>query len=276
VEDKSPHRILEEIWKREQELAEREEELSSQHEELTAAVEQLIQKNDALECALKELKERNFELDQLLYRASHDLRSPIVSIMGLLPLIEHDPSKVMDYAPHMHTQADTMMRLVASLTRLADVGSRQPSPEQIYLSSLFNQCVDELSLEVRPLLPGDETFVVTDPEFLKHIVHPIVENAYRYGNPGQLPHIRWFEDPRKDQITIEITSEGEAMRTEITEKAFDMFFRGSERSTGQGLGLYIARKAAQKLSGTLNIIATNKSTTLQVVLPKFPYSKMAT
>ena len=71
------------LMERESELADKFEELEAQKEELTAAVEELMHTN-------KELTERNLELDAILYRSSHDLKSPLTSVFGILHLLKSE------------------------------------------------------------------------------------------------------------------------------------------------------------------------------------------
>jgi signal transduction histidine kinase len=79
------------LLERERDLAEKQEELQAQKEELTAAIEELVNKNNSLTDTLIQLQKRNKELDLLLYRASHDLKTPVSSIQGLVNLMESEP-----------------------------------------------------------------------------------------------------------------------------------------------------------------------------------------
>ena len=79
------------LMARETDLADRKEEIEAQQEEITAAVEEVQAKNKVLVATLDQLQERNQELDEILYRFSHDLRSPVASILGILSLFKYQP-----------------------------------------------------------------------------------------------------------------------------------------------------------------------------------------
>jgi len=84
------------LHEHEQELKERNEELEAQHEGLTAAIEALSKKNQYLEKTLKELDTRNREIDQIVYHASHDLKTPISSLEGIITLLATDKQTSVD------------------------------------------------------------------------------------------------------------------------------------------------------------------------------------
>src|SRR5688572_16348727 len=109
------------LMERESDLADRMEEIEAQKEELTAAVEELSRQNIKLEYALDELRERNRELDQILYRASHDLRSPITSIVGILNVLEYEPltDLQVECFAHIRDRSLQMDELLGSLSILA-------------------------------------------------------------------------------------------------------------------------------------------------------------
>lgn len=86
LEDKNNY-----LQERERDLADKTEELLAQKDMLTAAIEEVMLKNDSLNKTLMTLRDRNFEMDQILYRTSHDLRSPLSSIRGILELAKAEP-----------------------------------------------------------------------------------------------------------------------------------------------------------------------------------------
>jgi signal transduction histidine kinase len=280
--EENPHIILQEIRRREQDLAEREEELESQQEELTAAVEQLIQKNTALEQALTELKERNYELDQLLYRSSHDLRSPVVSILGIIHLMEAPGQLPQELVPHIRKQAEQMMRLVTSLTLLAEVGAREPNWETTKLADIIEACCHQVAMEgLTNKVPrviwreaAQKAVFPSDPYLLKRVLEPLVENAIVFGEQNNPPIVDFQVEKAKERLKISITNTGEPISEEVGPNIFEMFYRGSEKSIGHGLGLYIANKATQRLKGEIHWTSKNGSTTFWVVLPLYPYSDL--
>ena len=72
----------------------------------------------------------------------------------------------------------------------------------------------------------------------------------------------------RDHVIIEIEDNGQGIREEYREKIFDMYYRANERSKGNGLGLYIVKKAVQKLNGTIQLITEfGKGSRFVITLP---------
>ena len=80
-------------------------------------------------------------------------------------------------------------------------------------------------------------------------------------------HIRATEN--ESEIVIMLSDNGIGIPTEIHEKVFDMFFRGTNSSMGSGLGLYIVKNAVKKLQGTIRFSSKEgEGTTFTIKLPK--------
>ena len=105
------------LEEREHDLADKTEELLAQKEELTAAIEELMAKNQSLSLTMSQLQDRNFELDQILYRTSHDLRSPQSSIKGVLNVLktEAQTATAKDCCLHIENKTEQMDNLLRSV-----------------------------------------------------------------------------------------------------------------------------------------------------------------
>ncbi len=264
------------LLERESELAEKQEELQSQKEELTAAIEELVIKNNSLSEALAQLQKRNKELDTLLYRASHDLKTPVTSLQGLVDLMESETTTAeqRNLVKFMDDKLSQMNDILKSLEMLAQSSFEKIEYERVNIKSIVKQVMKDLSY-----LPHRETvsvhcnfdeqlYAVSDELFLYNIFKSLLSNAILFRDP-LLPGNVWINIEESDcKLTIEVTDDGEGISSDISSQIFDMFFRGSEQSIGSGLGLYIARTAVERMKGEIDWESESGKTIFKVILPE--------
>lgn len=263
------------LMERESDLADRMEEIEAQKEELTAAVEELERQNEKLEVALEELKERNRELDQILYRASHDLRSPITSIVGILNLLEYEPlTPILEgYFRHIRDKSVQMDELLKSLSILAKTISNDVHFSVVNLDQLVRTCIGDLkfSTNFSTVVIRTETDpqqeVVTDRLLVSIVVKNLLSNALTFRDPGQEGSVVIRAAISPGGFHIEVEDDGEGIADSVRNHVFDMFYRGSERSTGSGLGLYIVKKVMNHLKGSIDFSSSAGITTFKATFP---------
>ncbi len=237
------------------------------------AVESLRKQND-------ELVKINKELDSLVYSASHDLRAPLKSVLGLVQLVEMDV-KNNDY-DHIH---DYMLKMIYSIQKLdrtiRDIieysknARSEFNYEKIDFTKLINEIFDDLKymdgmngIEKEIIMEKTLPFV-TDLTRLGVILKNILSNAIKYRDSGKSKQLV--------SIKISITEEFASIRVEdngigidqaYLNKIFDMFYRATEKSDGSGLGLYIAKEVAEKLKGRISVKAEQgKGTAFTIEVP---------
>jgi signal transduction histidine kinase len=263
------------LLERERDLEDRGEELTSQKEELTAAIEEVIQKNYYLNDALQRLQQRNQELDEILYRASHDLRSPVSSIVGLLDLLQSGGLTSAQQTIYQHLMQKTaqMTGLLNSLSTLSQAAFDTIRAQPIDLHRLgknvldslkghsnFNSTTFNLSFENSGQCYADELKLTI-------ILKCLVENALTFRDGSKPGHISVSTCRNGDHLSMEVIDDGEGIAEEIKDKIFNMFYRGSERSLGAGLGLYIVKSIVDRLDGELLLDAKQGNTSFKVLLP---------
>jgi light-regulated signal transduction histidine kinase (bacteriophytochrome) len=135
---------LEEWNEREYELAERQEELESQKEELNAAIEELVSKNEYLTSTLDELSQRKAELDQLIYRMSHDLRTPVTSILGVCQVMKMEglPAAFFFHLDHIQKKGYELDCLLKSLTSFSQAALEDLVSTDVSLRKLTSEVLE--------------------------------------------------------------------------------------------------------------------------------------
>ncbi len=244
----------------ERELNERTEEIEAQKEELTAAIEELVKKNNYLNETLAELQERNQELDQLVYRASHDFKTPVTSTLGIVHLLKMEPMSpvLKEYVHRIELSMQQMNDLLKSLSLFTQASLDEVYYEKISVTALVQNAKQGLQYlqgfgDVTFTLDIDSELVIkTDPILLSEALKALLTNAIIFRR-DEKPRISIKGNIFDKSLKIEIVDNGEGMTEEVQQRAFEIFYRGSEKSKGTGLGLYMVKKIANRLGGEVTL-----------------------
>ncbi len=208
------------------------------------------------------LEKTNLELDNFVYSASHDIRSPLTSIMGLINIAKQtdDQQEIEECLRLMQTRID---RLDDFLQDILDFSRNLRMEKKLKEINLY-YFIDEIlisgdfgenykEIDIRLMVPQDFE-VISDPVRLKIVIKNIVSNAIKFSN--LLKNQCWLRISalRVDHhFQLIIEDNGEGIRQDLEDKIFDMFYRASEKSKGAGLGLYIVKEMVDKLEGTIKV-----------------------
>ncbi len=242
-------------------------------DQVQSTLNQLEQKNKTLEKTYHRLEVTNKELDQILYRASHDLKSPISSIQGIIKLFEREDltKNQTEYIHHVWQKIDQMSALLSSLDTLSKTIFCNVRKTAFDIAALIDECISELSFDatlVRVAHNSSKGFTVyTDRELLKIVVNNILLNSLKYRNQQAPGNIEILTKSTSDYLIIIFSDDGEGISESIQDKIYNLFYRGSERSTGSGLGLYIVKKIMDELQGRVEHSSLYGKTTFFVSLP---------
>jgi signal transduction histidine kinase len=207
----------------------------------------------------KELEEAHRELDTFLYRASHDLRSPVCSIIGLCNLASRFSSEeakdILDMVVNTTTNMD---RLLKKLTIISEINA--PSE---YSVIRVRETLDEMQASVKGLAHEHNITVKVDckpelqfysyPGLFQAITTNLLENAIFYTSLKNTKEKRVAVTAatRDDKLILTVEDNGIGIDDKMKEKVFNMFFKGTVYSKGNGLGLYIVQKSVNALDGTI-------------------------
>lgn len=227
--------------------------------------ERIIQKND-------ELRKINSELDNFVYSISHDLRSPLLSIKGILHLIDQEPAlsdkgrRFLDMAVVSTDRLDHTIQEILDYSRNSrlDLQVSTFNVEQLVqdiFADLHFTSVKPIALE---LLTEGSPVVETDQYRLSTLLKNIIGNAVKYQRPDEeFPFVRVRVFHTSEQLTITVEDNGQGISDEHQERVFQMFYRAASNVQGTGLGLYICSEIANKLNGTLSLRSQpNRGTTV--------------
>ncbi len=215
--------------------------------------EELIGKNT-------ELKIINEELDRFVYSTSHDLRSPLTSMLGLVGIIKELQPENLELMEYLGMMEESIHRLDTIIKEILDYSRNNRTEvknEPLDILGMYNGTLAGLGFlkgfnKVQTYVSIDQsgTFI-SDKVRVSTIIRNLVTNAIKYRREAAGPYLKFTfkADDKEGIITVE--DNGEGIPANKVEKVFDMFFRNSSTSTGSGLGLYIVKKDVEKLKGTI-------------------------
>ena len=245
--------------------------------ELTTQNLQLAAQEDVLKNLLNELSERNFELDQLMYKTSHDLRAPLCSVLGLLNLanLDTDPENQKLYLEKIKDRINKLDDFINSMLNYARVNRAELDMTPINLEEVALNSIRELeylenfkSVKLQLNVSGHATDFFLDKLRINIIFSNIISNAFKYYNPNAKSFLNITIQITEKNATIEFADNGIGIKAEHMDKIFNMFYRATERSQGSGLGMYIVKQAVERLNGTISLQSNfGIGTTIKIILP---------
>ena len=272
--------LLEETIKLNHELEAQNEELEEGREKLAATNKRLKQQKQELRKTLRELSDRNFELDQIMYKTSHDLRSPLTSILGLLSLakVEKDPQKLPEYLGYMENRVEKLDNFVKSMLTYAKTSRGEIKAEVVDWELLIDESLGNLDYlsNFKQIMVhkeyhshNNEQPFLGDLLRLRIIFNNLLGNAIKYADPSkEEPYIRISVRTYQEKAIICIEDNGIGIDQQFMQDIGKMFFRATEKSEGSGLGMYIVKQAIEKLEGRMEIDSElGEGTTIRVYIP---------
>jgi signal transduction histidine kinase len=225
----------------------------------------------------KQLEKLNKELDRFVYSTSHDLRAPLLSVMGLIKLAERSSSaaEIKEFHGMMHTRLASLDKFIKDITDYSRNNRLQIVKEQVNLAVMSAEIWDSLKfsqdaegIEFINDLPTN-LLVANDGYRLRIVLSNLISNAIRYHDQRKpKKFIRVFHKQTPTSFSLHVEDNGQGISPEFQTKIFDMFYRGNESSQGSGLGLYIVKEILEKLSCSIQLTSVvRQGSTFTIFMP---------
>ena len=203
-----------------------------------------------------ELMESNQELDTFFYKASHDLKGPLASILGIVNVarLENKDDVIEKYFKMIDTSVRRLDRTLMDLIELARTRKGVSKLSKIYVRALVDEILQSLSHTenfsvIKFNIEVDGSLGITaDKVLVLSVFQNLIHNAINYGNKEH-PVIKIHVDGTDNGIRLEVTDNGKGIADHVKHRVFEMFYRGHPDSSGSGLGLFIVKNAIEKLKG---------------------------
>ncbi len=236
----------------------------------------LSQKNE-------ELLKANGELDKFVYSVSHDLRSPLLSIKGLLSLVVAMPeldAKVSEYLGMAQKSVGRLDETIAEILEYSRNSRLNLNFETFDVKEMVLQIFEshkfivEEGFDFKIDISGDSN-IHSDRARMHTLFRNLIGNAVKYRRPGEDNQYVQFSLKRiNGKIIMSVKDNGEGIPEYVKPKVFEMFYRGSTTGAGTGLGLYICKQIVEKLDGNLDLESEEKKgASFKVIVPDSSITK---
>lgn len=251
--------------------------LAKSFNKMTAQLNETYRKLDNVN---QSLNESNQELNTIIYKASHDLRAPLTSNMGLvnLSMMETKDKNVLEYLKLIKKSNNRLDKILKDLFQLTRIRNTNQDPERIDFNKLIEEIVEELKYiegfeNTKLILQVDDiTDFSCDMLIIRSVFQNIIENAVKYRDLSKAYNSICIKVLEKcDCIEVVVEDNGTGIVQNEVEKIFNMFHRSQERIRGTGLGLYIVKTSLEKIGGKISVkTKIRKGSIFTVNLPYKP------
>lgn len=224
-----------------------------------------------------ELVKINRELDSFVYSVSHNLRAPLMSVLGLLNLAKlndrkEDLNQYFEMMEHSIQKLDNTLKEILDYSRNArkDLDLQQVNIREVIADSIerlqYMEGSERVTKNIDIIEQGP---LYCDSYRLLVILNNLLSNSIKYRDPKKSENfVHFYIAIEKSLLTVRVQDNGIGIPSDFLPKIFNMFYRATERSEGAGLGLYIVRETVQKLHGKIEVHSEyGVGTTFEIEIP---------
>jgi signal transduction histidine kinase len=222
----------------------------------------------------------NGELETLLYSVSHDLRSPLISVLGYLDVLRQEQGATLTgdgahYLERISVNAVYMQSLISDLLELSRIGRSDPPAQRLDLHAVAEQVLDgarmthpQARLEVTGRLP----VVLMSDVRVRQLLTNLVDNALKHGGRDDLT-VTVSALTTAGGVVVDVADDGRGIPAEYRDRVLRVFERldAARATSGTGMGLAICKRIVESVGGALSVggpaDGTTSGTTVSIELP---------
>jgi len=221
----------------------------------------------------------NNELDNFIYRTSHDIRGPLVTLKGVcnVALLDVKDEVALDYLKKLDATSTKLNVILTRLLIVNKINLWELEASEINWDSLITQIIETEKING---IPENMTIdykidpnvkFISDRFLLMLVVENLIDNAIKFYNDS--PRVEPFVKIRvqrieEDKIMMSVIDNGIGVNPSDKDQIFNLFTRASDRSETGGIGLYLSKMAASKMGGTVTLASTSQGgSEFHLILP---------
>ena len=226
-----------------------------------------------------EFQEKNAELERFVYVASHDLKSPLITVLGYIGFLQNDLSegrtdRIDEFTTRIASGANKMHDVINDLLQISRIGSEAFSISQVDLTTITHDVISQLesailehnaSISVEPDMPT----AMCNPVHIKQVIQNLLTNAIKYARlPDQPLKISVSASIVGSNTEIRVADNGPGIPEKYHTQVFELFKRLKSNEQGTGIGLSIVKRVAEVYNGKVEIRTTpGGGATIALTLP---------
>ncbi|MGF1635562.1 MAG: PAS domain S-box protein, partial [Cyclobacteriaceae bacterium] len=226
--------------------------------------------------AEEELRIRNNELTNFVYKVSHDLRAPLSSVKGLIQLsiMEKEPAMWKKYTEMIGTRVDRLDSFIKDILSHSRNLYTEINITKVDIASIISFCFSQMTYHpnypvIEQIVEADDGEFYSDEQRLNEIMRNLISNAIIYSRKSyDKSFVKVTVEINEKWCTIQVEDNGLGIEDAFKERVFEMFYRANDIVEGSGIGLYIVQQSALKLGGSASLESkVNKGTSFTVRIP---------
>lgn len=211
--------------------------------------------------AKQALLAKNAELERITYTVSHDLKSPLVTIVTFLSFLEQDLQEnrrdmVEKDVAFMRAAAAKMERLIGEILDIFRIGLQTGKLEEVGWRALIDETlvsiagrIAERGVEI--VIPADDIVLFADRRRMAEIWQNLIDNAVKYMGEQTSPRVEIGFAVEPDQTVFYVRDNGQGIDPRHHDKVFGLFDKLNPSSEGTGLGLALVKKVVEAHQGRI-------------------------
>ncbi|MBX2853102.1 MAG: hypothetical protein KTR15_15310 [Phycisphaeraceae bacterium] len=242
--------------------------------------EQLARSNDELAAINHKLSEKNTEMDEFIYMASHDLQAPLLTLASYGNILRSELGEAVSESAGsalgcMQDAAKSMKNILDDLMQLSKIGRVEMNCQRISLHACVEHAMEALAYQIKQsgaaIECGELPDIAGDEKLLTRLYQNLIGNALKFIPPDRTPHIQLSAQQDESHWVLSVKDNGIGIPADQADRVFAAFKRlhSKQQYEGTGIGLAICKKIIDRHQGRIWVRSTvGESTTFSFTLSK--------